>query len=199
MQEILERLIENVGCRYYGKYRGTVVDNIDPKKLGRLKAKVPDLLKDKETGWAFPCLPYGGSADRGLFVIPEMDSNVWIEFESGNLSYPIWSGTWWGEPSDKNETPSEAQTAAEPEVKVLKTKAGHRIELHDAEGQEKIIITNKDGSIIKMNSSGTEISSDGGKSSIKLDSQGITLSRGLNSIKITDLSVTINDFAFEVT
>ena len=93
---------------------------------------------------------------------------------------------------------SEAQTI-EPTVKELKTKSGHSIELHDTNGQEKIIITNKDGSIINMDSSGAKISSDNGKSSIKLDGQGITLSRGLNSVKITDTSVTINDIALEVT
>ena len=194
----MELLIESVENKYYGKYRGTVTNNKDKKKLGRIKAKVPDLLKDKETGWAFPCLPYGGTNDTGLFVIPEEGSNVWIEFEAGNLSYPIWSGTWWAEPSGKSETPSESQNIP-PDVKVLKTKSGHRIEMHDKEGQEKIIITNKDGSIIKMDSTGTAISSDSGKSLVKLDSQGITLSRGAKSVKITDSSVTINGISLEVT
>ncbi len=194
----MELLIDSAENRYYGKFRGTVVDNKDIKKLGRLKAKVPDLLKDEETGWALPCLPSGGSKDIGFFVIPEVGSNVWIEFEGGNLSYPLWSGTWWSEPSGKSETPSESQITP-PDVKVLKTKSGHRIEMHDKEGEEKIIITNKDGSIMQMDSTGTAISSDSGKSLIKLNPQGITLSRGANSVKITDSSVTINGISLEVT
>lgn len=197
MQEVLERLIDRVENRYYGKYRGKIVDNKDPKGLGRIRAKVPELIGDQETGWALPCLPYGGSKDIGLFAVPEVDSNIWIEFEAGNLSYPIWTGVWWSEASG-NEVPSEAQKT-DPTVKILKTKAGHRIELHDSDGQEKILITNKHGSIIEMNSSGTTISSDNGLSSIKLNSQGITLSRGASNIKIADSSVTINNIALEVT
>ena len=105
MPEVMELLIDNVENRYYGKFRGSVTDAGDPKKLGRIKAKIPDLLSDKETGWALPCLPYGGSKDTGLFVIPEVGSNVWIEFEAGNLSYPIWTGIWWGEPSGNGVPP----------------------------------------------------------------------------------------------
>lgn len=197
MSEI-ERLIDHIENRYYGKYRGKVVDNKDPKGLGRIRVEVPELLNDQKTGWALPCLPCCGSKDTGLFTIPEIGSNVWVEFQAGNLSSPIWTGMLWDEPS-RSEVPLEAQpTNTEPTVIILKTKAGHRIELQDSRGQEKILITNKDGSIIDMDSLGMTISSDNGRSSIKLDTQGITLSRGSNSIKITDTSVTINDIALEV-
>ena len=89
-EELLARLIDKVENRYYGKYRGFVSDNQDPDNLGRLKAKVPSLLKDEETGWALPCLPYGGASEQGFFAIPEVNAGVWIEFEGGNLAYPVW-------------------------------------------------------------------------------------------------------------
>ncbi len=139
MSDILNRLIEKVENRYYGKYRATVTDNLDPKNLGRIKLKVPELLgDDNETGWALPCLPYGGFNESGFFFIPEINSNVWVEFEGGNLSYPIWTGTWWGESSNKNI--SEAKVDPDNNVKVLKTRSGHKIEFSDKDHKEKISI-----------------------------------------------------------
>src|SRR3954470_11281430 len=91
--ELLARLVERVEARYFGKYRGKVTDNDDPDRLGRIKATVPRLLGDEEIGWALPAFPYGGRADQGLFALPEVEADVWIEFEGGDLSYPIWSGT----------------------------------------------------------------------------------------------------------
>lgn len=142
MSDILNRLIEKVENRYYGKYRATVTDNLDPKNLGRIKLKVPELLgDDNETGWALPCLPYGGFNESGFFFIPEINSNVWVEFEAGNLSYPIWTGTWWGE-SDNTSKISEAKVDPDNNVKVLKTRSGHKIEFsdNDKDKQEKISI-----------------------------------------------------------
>src|SRR6266508_4837100 len=93
--EILARLIERVEGRYYGKYRGFVTDNSDPDNLGRVRAKVPRLLGDQETGWALPAFAYGGAAEQGLFAVPDVGAGVWIEFEGGDLSYPVWTGTWY--------------------------------------------------------------------------------------------------------
>src|SRR5262245_65982814 len=92
--EVLGRLIERVENRYYGKYRGQVTDNSDPQNLGRLRAKVPRILGDVDTGWALPAFPYGGASEQGFFMIPDVGAGVWIEFEEGHLSYAIWSGDW---------------------------------------------------------------------------------------------------------
>ena len=93
-EEILARLIERVESRYFGKYRGQVTDNNDPDNLGRLRAKVPRVLGDEETGWALPAFIYGGASEQGLYAVPDVGAGVWIEFEGGDLSYPIWTGTW---------------------------------------------------------------------------------------------------------
>jgi len=96
--------------RYWGKYRGIVKDVNDPKKLGRVKAQVPELFgTDFLTDWAWPVLPYGGIPDNGLFTVPEVDSGVFIEFESGNVDRPLWTGVWWSEPQGKPETPKLAR------------------------------------------------------------------------------------------
>jgi hypothetical protein len=82
-------------ARYYGKYRGTVIENIDPEQIGRIMVEVPDVLGMTPSTWAMPCVPAAGIA-AGCFVIPPMGSQVWIEFEQGDPNYPIWTGGFWG-------------------------------------------------------------------------------------------------------
>src|SRR5947209_14706466 len=170
IDDILARLIERVEGRYYGKYRGQVTDNDDPDNLGRIKARVPRLLGDEETGWALPAFPYGGKSEQGFFFVPDTDSGVWIEFEGGELSYPIWSGTWY--------TESAIPESAQPSKKVLKTSSGHKIVLDD-EGSLEIADSN--GNSITLDASGIEIT----------DAHG-------NSIKMTATGVSVNDGALEV-
>ena len=80
---------------YYGKYRGTVVNNIDPLQIGRIQAIVPDVSGLIPTSWAMPCVPVAG-ANMGVFTVPPIGAGVWIEFERGDPDYPIWVGGYWG-------------------------------------------------------------------------------------------------------
>jgi uncharacterized protein involved in type VI secretion and phage assembly len=114
-------------ARHYGKYRGIVTDNGDPKKLGRLRARVPEILGDVETGWALPCAPYAGH-QSGAFTVPSAGTGVWIEFESGVVSRPIWSGCWWG----AGDVPTDEGGAdATPDLKILRSESGLMVALHD--------------------------------------------------------------------
>lgn len=188
-EELLARLIDKVENRYYGKYRGFVSDNQDPDNLGRLKAKVPSLLKDEETGWALPCLPYGGASEQGFFAIPEVNAGVWIEFEGGNLAYPVWVGTWWSS--------GERPESATPDKKVIKTKSGNKIVLDDTSGSEVIEISDASGSnTLKMDAQAIEITRE--SNTVKMDGSAIELSRGGMSVKISDTSVTVNGSSLEV-
>ena len=93
--------------RFYGKYRGLVVNNVDPLSLGRLQAMVPEVLGEIPTGWAVPCAPYAGP-QAGFFAVPPPGAGVWIEFEAGDTSRPIWVGGWWGTaevPMSRRESP----------------------------------------------------------------------------------------------
>jgi hypothetical protein len=75
--------------RFYGKYRGTVVNNIDPMQMGRVQVLVPDVSGDLPASWAMPCVPVAG-INSGVFTLPPVGSGVWIEFEHGDPDYPIW-------------------------------------------------------------------------------------------------------------
>lgn len=93
--------------KFYGKYRGMVVNNIDPEGRGRILVQVPDVLGMGVSSWAMPCLPFAGM-QMDMHVVPPPNAGVWIEFEKGEPDYPIWTGCWWG---SRLEAPITAQTA----------------------------------------------------------------------------------------
>jgi hypothetical protein len=114
--------LERMADKFYGKYRGLVSDTADPLDRGRIKAQVPEVLGDVDTGWALPAAPYSGP-DQGLFTIPPVGAGVWVEFEAGDVSRPIWSGAWWGD--------GDVPDGAKPAQKVLKSEQGLRVKLDD--------------------------------------------------------------------
>ena len=126
--------------KIFGKYRAIVKDINDPEKLGRIKVECSPIYGNDLSPWTWPCLPYGGLNNTGMFFIPEVGSGVWIEFEQGSIDNPIWTGVWWTKPNNLNEVPNEARTNYGAS-KIIKTKSGHVIELNDNGG---ILI--KDGS-----------------------------------------------------
>ncbi|MCY1279757.1 hypothetical protein D9M68_150330 [compost metagenome] len=81
--------------RYYGKYRGMVLNNIDPMQQGRLQVQVPDVAGLIPASWAMPCVPIAG-LQNGMVALPVIGSGVWVEFEQGNPDHPIWVGCFWG-------------------------------------------------------------------------------------------------------
>lgn len=128
--------------RHYGKYRGTVTDNQDPRQQGRLRVQVPEVLADVESGWAMPCAPYAG--DRtGAYTIPPVGAGVWVEFEAGDVSRPIWAGGWWV--SGKVPT-DEGGSTATPDVKLTRSEQGLLVALHD--DTQTIAISDSNGSNI---------------------------------------------------
>lgn len=166
-EQLLLDVLERVRYRYYGKYRGTVTD-VDADTL-RIKAKVPAVLGDQKSGWCMPCVPYAGP-DVGVVFLPEEGAGVWIEFEGGDVSYPIWTGCYWRE----GEAPSDATAT----VKAIVTASGHTILLDD------------DGSSITI--------TDANDNTITLDSSGLTLERGGKKVVISQTSVKVNDGSLEV-
>lgn len=136
-QETTDRLVDMMTSRYFGKYRGIVQSNEDPFYRGRLEVTVPGLLQNEKV-WAMPCIPFAGK-DMGLFMIPDSGTGVWIEFEGGDLSHPIWTGCFWAD----DESPKD-QSSKEPTAKIIRSSKGLTIQLDD--NSEKINITDKNGS-----------------------------------------------------
>src|SRR6267154_336740 len=138
-EQVILDILERLRNRFYGKYRGTVMD-VDASTM-RIKAKVPAVLAGNESGWCMACVPYAGK-DVGMAFLPEVGAGVWIEFEGGDVSFPVWVGCYWRD----GEIPSDAQ----PAVKTIVTKQGHKILLDD-DGQT-ITITDASSNKITLSS-----------------------------------------------
>ena len=143
--------------RYYGKYRATVTDNVDPLVQGRLMLHVPDVLGDVPSSWALPCLPAVGE-QMGVFVLPAIGSTVWAEFEQGKPNFPIWSGGFWGSAA---EVPPLA-LAAPPGMQnvLLQTTAANSLLITDTPGpQGGIVLSSPGGSTLIVNDTGIYLNS----------------------------------------
>jgi uncharacterized protein involved in type VI secretion and phage assembly len=155
--------------RFFSKYEAVVTDVGDPKKIGRIRAKVPAVLgTDVESGWALPCAPAGGGKDRGMLFLPQVGDTVWIEFAGGDVSRPIWVGTFWGAPDSAggaddlaSQTGPEAPTGdggkdATPTLSVLKTKSGHELTFDD-DGSVVLLANGNGKTSIRFQDDGTVV------------------------------------------
>jgi uncharacterized protein involved in type VI secretion and phage assembly len=164
---------------FYGKYRGTVLDNVDPQQTGRLQVAVPDVAGVLPSTWALPCLPFA-SLGAGFYAVPDIGANVWVEFEQGDPDYPIWTGCFWG---DSAEVPPLA-LAGSPDLQqvVIQTTGQATLLISDTPGPS--------GGILLQTPSGAMIS---------LSDSGIVIDNGQGaSITLAGPKVTLNDGALEV-
>lgn len=169
--------------KYYGKYRGTVTNNIDPEQRARIMAIVPATGTLIPSSWALPCVPIAGKSE-GIFVVPQIGAAVWIEFEAGDLDKPIWTGGFWG-------------LAAEVPVMALAPPAippGQNIAIQTT-GQNLVLLSDSaptpaTGGIILQSTT---------KAMIVVNDSGIYISNGKGaSITMVGPTVTINNGALTV-
>lgn len=148
--------------KYYGKYGGIVTDNHDKKGLGRIRARVRRVLEGEQLGWALPCVPYAGR-NVGIFFVPPVGSNVWIEFEDGDPEKPIWCGCCWI-PSDL------IGLNTDPEIKFIKTEHA-MLKINDKEEKNSINIKTQKNQEIIMKPDSIELIQDG--CSVKLTDRAV--------------------------
>jgi uncharacterized protein involved in type VI secretion and phage assembly len=169
--------------RHYGKFRGLVIENIDPMEIGRVMVQVPDVLGVIRSSWAMPCVPFAGT-QAGVFVVPPIGSQVWVEFEQGNVDFPIWTGGFW-------------RTVAEVPVLAIAPGAvspGQNIVLQTT-GQNAVVVsdappTPTSGGIVLKSASGA---------TIVVNDSGIYLSNGKGAIvTMIGPAVDINQGALEI-
>ena len=185
IESLLVELTEKTRDRFYGKYRGLVTDVDDPEKLGRIVAQVPEVFEEEETPWAMPSVPFAG-AGHGLVLLPEVGDGVWMEFESGDPSRPIWTGCWWGD----SELPDPGGT----KTRALVTTAGHKLVLDD-EGSE-VQLLHSGGAELKMTDGDITLTIGGAE--MKMTSTDITISIGASEIKLTAGDLTLKSGGAQV-
>lgn len=180
--DLLEEFYEWIRGRFFGKYRGTVVDNADPTQRGRIKVKVPAVLGPADV-WAMPCVPYAG-AGVGLYALPEPGTGVWVEFEQGDPSFPIWVGCFWGD----GELPDVPDAA----VKVWKTE---KLTLRMDDGADELRAESTSGSVVTV--AGSVLSESGGAKH-EVGSGAVTSSTGTGTAELSGMTFKVNDGALEV-
>lgn len=181
--QIALQLLDWVRSHYFGKYRGTVTDNNDPTSRGRLKVKVPAVLGALEL-WAMPCVPYAG-AGVGFYSLPEPETGVWVEFEGGDPSYPVWTGCFWAD----NELPDTGGAS----IKIWKTeKLTIRM---DDDSDEMFIKTDGDTKLTLASDAVTEA---GGATHTVGGSGVVSESGGTGKVEVTSSAVKVNNGALEV-
>ncbi len=192
MEETLIRVARFIDEKRFGKYRATVVDNMDPQKRGRLRLQIPSVLADQQSNWALPCMPYGGLEGQGMFMIPDVDAQVWVEFEEGDINRPIWVGTFWQQTSDVPEDAAKD----EPTTRMLQTASGHILQFDDEEGEERFRLfhpteaemeIDKDGTVTVTDASGGRITMDAASSEIVVeDANGNIITMDGSGTKVED-------------
>jgi uncharacterized protein involved in type VI secretion and phage assembly len=161
--------------KFYGKYRGMVLNNVDPQQIGRLLVQVPDVEALLPSSWAMPCFPFTGR-QMGAYMIPQIGSGVWVEFEQGDPDYPIWSGCWYGSAADVPAL-ALAGNPASPNI-VLQTGLQNALVVSDLPGPTGgIMLKSTTGATIIVNDTGIYIQNGKGASLI-MTGPTVTINNG---------------------
>lgn len=161
--------------KYYGKYRGTVLQNVDPMQMGRIQVIVPDVSAILPSSWAMPCVPIAGK-QMGSYFVPQIGSGVWVEFEQGDPDYPIWTGCFWGSAA---EVPvlALAGNPASPSI-VLGTGLMNTVAVSDLPGPTGgIMLKSTTGAFILVNDTGIYIQNGKG-ASVTMVGPTVTINEG---------------------
>lgn len=151
---------------YFGKYRGTVSNNVDPMSRGRVQVQVPAVYGTNTLNWALPSVPFAGSG-VGFYMIPPVGANIWVEFEGGNIDAPIWSGCFWGEGECPGQTPM---------IKIIKTQAA-TITLDEVNASAPVVIETQAGDRITITAQGVTVESASG-AKVELSGPKVSVNSG---------------------
>lgn len=137
---LLPRGGANEPGRYFGVVIGIVTNNQDSGNMARVKVKFPWLSDDNESTWARIAVPMGGKG-RGTYFLPEVDDEVLVAFEHGDVRFPYVLGAMW----NGQDAPPTTNSDGQNNIRVIHSRSGHLIRLDDTNGNEKIEVIDKTG------------------------------------------------------
>lgn len=159
----------------YGKYRGLVLNNVDPLQKARILVQVPDVLGLGTSSWAMPCVPIAGP-QMGVYVVPPIGGGVWVEFEGGNTDFPIWTGGFWGSAAEVPVLALAPAIPGSPNI-VLQTLGQNTLSISDVPGTGGIMLKSTTGAMILVNDVGITISNGKG-ATIVMAGPTVTINAG---------------------
>jgi len=162
---------QRLACRIIGVVVGIVTSIDDPDGQGRVRVKFPWLKDEQESHWARVMSFMAGKA-RGAVFRPELDDEVLVLFEHGDMRFPYVIGAVW---NGQDEMPSERGADADNNIRIIKSRSGHQIILDDTDGSEKVTIVDKAGNHVEMSADGIVIKSSSIKIGSENASEGIVL------------------------
>lgn len=168
------------GPLYFGKYPGTVMNNVDPANRGKILVQVSDIYGPFPTTWALPCFPFAGLMMSGIVALPPINSSVWVEFIGGDPDHPVWTGCFYDETQMFPALALAGASPANPNIH-FQTTTGTIVTLSDNPAQQVFVTTATGASII-------------------IGAAGITIMNGQGaSIAMVGPTVNINNGALVVT
>lgn len=192
------RAAEGLGGRWYGVYPAVVRDNVDPEGQGRVKVTLPwapDTLTDQYEAWARLATLMGGDK-RGSWFIPDVDDEVLVVFEAGDVRRPYVLGGLW---NGRDKAPESMDGGGKNFKKVLKSRNGVTVTLDDSDGREQFIAETPGGQKLTLKDGpGTIELADSNGNSLKMEASGITLTTSA-SLTINASTMTVNASSVTVT
>lgn len=183
--DLLERMHDLLENRFFGKYRGTVEDVNDLLMRGRVKVRVPAVLGDVAL-WAEVCVPFAGDG-VGLMLLPEPGSGCWVEFEGGDPSFPIFTGSFWGD-GQLPETPLNASP------RMLRTTSG---ELRFDDTMQSVTASSDQGGTLTLDAAAT-MNTGMLSGEVKASGESAQMTKGMKSVEVSDAMVSVNGGSLDV-
>ncbi|MBN1336092.1 MAG: phage baseplate assembly protein V [Deltaproteobacteria bacterium] len=154
MPKVTDRLGRPFSGQMPGLVEALVTDNEDPNHLGRVKVKFPTLPDMPESFWARVVTPMAGQ-DRGWVAIPEIDDEVLVAFVHGDINHAVVLGSL----HNGKDTPPYANEDGDNNLRVFKSRSGHKLTFDDTDGAEKIeLVTPDEGVRVVLDASANTLS-----------------------------------------